>query len=402
MRIYKHILPALAVTVCAVALLPLASCTGDDTLREETTPDEGAPARLSLTMRTRAMAAGEQGYEEGSQYENYLDVAHGDYKIYFFDSGNRYIARFEPDGFVASEGGGYTTYNVLGSMPQELADHSEDFKMVVLANWGGTYPDEEADFTPGETTIDDICGAEWAQYSHLTDFDLSPGNLIPFYGVHEYKDIKFSSHGSTTLPEPVTLLRAMAKVEVVLQLDNGNEEEVPFEDVTVHRYNDRGYCAPESVYSQYDYDSGYTDWGSDFAEGIHLVNGINDGNGAPEEKELQFAGPQATPASGKTAYTWVAYLPEYSNTTSPDDYAYVEVKLRGLPYRIYFANYTGGTTDAYDGSQSAPDFPDRYDIHRNNLYRFIVTLGDQELNVQVKVWDNEYENEFEFGNSNDN
>lgn len=48
------------------------------------------------------------------------------------------------------------------------------------------------------------------------------------------------------LPEPVTLLRAVAKVEVILKTDE--HFDLSFSEVKIHRYNKKGYCAPKDVF----------------------------------------------------------------------------------------------------------------------------------------------------------
>ncbi len=393
---------ALGAVLCALALLPCASCVDDKYALEEemTEAGESAPITMSLTIQTRAIQSDVKDYEKGSIYENYVDVSGGDYRIYFFTSDNKYITRFVPDAFVETDKDGYTTYSVGGEVPEELLDYS-DFKMVVLANWGNTYPDEDTSFSfTEETTIDDICEASWSQYDALTDFELGPSNLIPFYGVHEYTGINFKQAKVTTLSDPLTLLRAVAKVEVVLEPDDN--ELLSFEYVTLHRYNEKGYSAPNGVYSKEDYDHDYT-WDLDFVNHLHLVNGHNDGNGTPEKKELTFLQTQERSVEDNIKETWVAYAPEYRNTdiANPDDYSYIEIKLKGYSrtHKIYFANYDEdtGTTTAYRYGEEIEDgeYSDRYDIRRNYLYRFVVSVGN-DIRVFVRKWDNTYENVFEF------
>ncbi|MCD8302754.1 MAG: hypothetical protein LUC44_07025, partial [Prevotellaceae bacterium] len=251
------------------ALLPLlcVSCgeDGTDPMGGGDSGIKDGAVNIGLSIQTRATDV--DGYDSGDTYESYIDMAGGDYRIYFFTADNKYIATFEPKGFVAVEGNGYTTYNVLGEVPAGLVANQDDFKVVMLANWG-SYEDEDFD---ENTTIDDICTATWSKYNRMTDFEPSPGNLIPFYGVHEYKGYTFKNNKTTLLTDdPVTLLRAMAKVEVVLE-----SEAAKFVEVKLYHYNDIGYCAPTGIYTQDDYDHDYT-WNSDYVSTLHLVNDAND------------------------------------------------------------------------------------------------------------------------------
>ncbi len=380
-----------------------------------TSAQAGAPTR----------AAGGASYEEGTAYENRIDFEQDDYRVYFFTDGaprqqeNTFIARFIPEQVTAIESEGGTRYTVTGKVPEALASRSA-FKVVMLANWG-TYAD--GDFTAGKTTIDDICTAEWARYDAFRTDEFTAdggGRLIPFYGVCDYKDVRFSSGQVTALQDELALLRAVAKVEVVLDSSMAS-----FTDVAICNYNGKGYCAPYGVYTkeQYNYDYSAALGAPGFVENPHLAGGKNDATG----KRQSFKCVKERSQSGME--TWLAYLPEYDNSGS--DYSYIEVKFdyqtaADNPYRLYFADYADdGTTDAYADAASGAyvDRADnvhavkagnvhavragnvhaqrasalaRYDILRNNFYRFMVTLRDRVPAVNVDKWENSYDNEFDY------
>lgn len=86
----------------------------------------------------------------------------------FFTSDNKLIARFEPDGFVETQGSDYRDYSMLGKAPTALADH-QSFKMVVLANWP-QYGDDT--MKAGETLLADICNAAWGRFDSFSAFEL--------------------------------------------------------------------------------------------------------------------------------------------------------------------------------------------------------------------------------------
>ncbi len=388
----------LGAALLAAAVL-LCSCS-DDTLQDE--DEQLATVQVSLTIQTRATTS-DGYYEEGVGYENYINIAGGDYRIYFFDSDNKYIASLEPETFVA-DNDNYTVYSLTGKLSTGLAQllNSEEngFKIVMLANWGSGYPSTLA----AGTTIDDVCEASWSQFNHLYNFELGPNNLIPFFGVTEYNGYTFVRDVVTELQEPISLLRAVAKVEVVLDVED--YDLFTFDEVTLHHYNNKGYCAPDKVYKRGDYDhyniDGEADrWAADFVEDLHLVNDGNDhtGTGDPEDKSLSFLKTKENSADDGTKETWTAYVPEYDNTTDEDDYSYIEVKLKGYPdtYKIYFADdydTNDGSSEAYTDKEKTSH---RLDIHRNYLYRYYVTLGKNNLlNVHVNKWTAEYENEFVF------
>ena len=368
----RHIVAMVFAFVCSLGGV---SCSPEAV---DGSPDDG---RMQVNIGLRVPLNPQTGddFEKGSMYENYIDVKGGNYRIYFFDSNNRFIARFLPSGVEAEEGTNYVNYTVQGEVPEGMAIY-RDFKVVMLANW----PDyKDGDLEAGVTTIEELCNADWAQFSR-PEQQLGPDNLIPFYGVHEYKDVTFEMGKRTVLSEPVTLLRALAKVEIVLKYDTETLEIPAGPKAYIRRFNDKGYCAPIGVYSQNDYGQG-TDWENDYLDGLHLIGGKNQ-NGATD-KRAEFL--QTSEEAGKVV--WVIYLTEYQNKDVGNKYSYVEIDLgEEETYNIHFAEYTDGVTDNADAK--------RLDIMRNNLYRFKVRLKlvDGRIEAEVSDWENEYDNDFNF------
>lgn len=381
-------------------LLPavlLVSCSRD--AEDDSVPSAGEMTLdIGFKIPTRAVA---DGYEEGDMYENYIDMENGNYRIYFFDAENKLIAPFEPEAFILmAEDDKYVEYSVLGEVPEALAEHSDFFKMVVLANWP-QYND--ANMKTEETTIADICNAAWAQYDCLTDGKTNPTaialnpfaadptqrKLMPFYGVHEYSNVTFKPGVATILDDPVTLLRAMAKVEVILETDDYFD--LSFSSLKINRYNAKGYCAPKDVFTQGDYDhNGSHD--DDYVHTLHLVGDVNDG----DEKELALRLVRRWDEDGKRYGKWTAYLPEYRNIDAGNAYSSIKAKFNiqladDNPHTIYFSSYSGGKTDNSNES--------RLNIERNNIYRFHVkcTSYNYSLMLTVSNWEELYENNFEYG-----
>lgn len=349
--------------------------------------------------------AGNNGFESGTGAENYLELTRGDYRIYFFDTEGRYLDRFVTTGIPVQteteDVNGVTTWyyhQFKGAIPHDLP---LAFKMVMLANWG-VYPDTEGGpvLVPGETTIADMCAHAGSRFTRLTPdadgnwLDTESGRLIPFYGVREYDmrdyvdpadivdgqirgdifvDLSHPrvSDGDTSLP----LLRAMARVEVVL--DNPFAS---FSDVRITRVNPEGYCAPENAMLHTDYFHGY-DWDTDFSRVPHLPGGDNSPAASPVAMTR-------VPVAEGAPERWVAYIPEYRNAGAGDGFCSIQVTLdptmpdisaKASPAvrTIYFA--TGGSEAANKTDSRAERLPDgsfsqgRFDIERNNIYRFTVT-----------------------------
>lgn len=381
---------------CLFLLPALLSVSCSREAAEDPDVPSGGEATLNIGFKIPTRATAED-YKEGETDENYIDIVGRNYRIYFFDTNNKFIAGFDPSGFITADGSDYLQYNVLGKVPDALVNYSS-FKMVVLANWPKYPEDNDVNVTlkAGETTIAEICNADWAQYDCLTDgnktnptavaLDPDADRLMPFYGVHEYSNVTFKPGVATILSEPVTLLRAMAKVEVILQTDDYFD--LSFSSLKINRYNAKGYCAPKNVSHQSDYDHG--NWESDYTRTLHLVGNRND----IEEKELSFRCVRRWDEGGKRYEKWTAYLPEYQNVEVENAYSSIKAKFNiqtedDEPHMIYFAQYDGGQTKNVN----------RLNIERNNIYRFQVTCThyDFKLLLTVSNWQGLYENTFDFG-----
>ncbi len=327
--------------------------------------------QLSLPMDASARTTRTSGFEAGSKYENYInfDDVHS-YRIYFFSTDDKYIARFTPSKTVMAEATKYTLYSVEGEVPEDVlqraSNNAMDFKIVVLANWDWeNYKEPEAG-----SELETICNANWAQFE-LKSFELGKDNLIPFYGVNEYEDVPVQYGGIITLEESIPLLRAMAKVEVILDKENElNTEEMSFSNVTLHGYNSKGYCAPTGgTYPP----NGHI--------GLHLVGNKN------EEGSINKTFPFLQTQSDNKE-TWIAYVPEYDNTSKGANAAYIELHS-DIQTEAFVIRFADNQTDVTSTS---------FNITRNHLYRFNVKikLVDGRIEAEVSDWEEEYDNEFNF------
>ncbi len=361
-----------------VAMLLLQCCS--DSEAEIDVPFlewEGRPV-LNMSMRV-PLPAGSRSYADGNAFENHVDVENNDYRIYFFDSSNRFISEFNPVFIKSTDGNGYKDYSFTGRTSAVLADHSE-FKVIVLANWGRY----ASDMTAGVTTIDDICNRQDAVFSRLKKFaDLTPATspLIPFYGIYHYSGINLKAGGAIDLPAPVSLMRAMAKVEVIL--DTGADGTV-LEDVELSGYNERGYCGPSGVFSHNDYGEA-VDWTYGYLHSLHLLGDRNDtGAGA---KKLKFERDGTVGISGSER--WICYVPEYRNVDSAgkefgeDTRSRIKVTYKGRVSGTQYIDFKYySDPPSYVSSMKKGDF---FDIKRNYLYSFRVTKNKERLDVEVDV-----------------
>lgn len=296
------------------------------------------------------------------------------------------------------------------------------------------------------TTISDLTGHAKAVFSHMISpeageewLDIEKQRLIPFYGVREYDlhnhvetadispDDKIEKEIYINLSEDkvgnltaLPLLRAMAKVEVIL-----NNPMAAFASVEIDRVNTSGFCAPDALLHT-DYDHGY-DWDNDFIQELHLPGGGNLYDESSPVRLSQVAGgydKDGNPSPGSNfdengewvPQKWVAYIPEYRNIGSADSYCSIKVTLSNpdsgnfrnpgedpadendtrpvwdaekQSKRIYFS--PGGSEKANKSDIRAERNTDgtfsdgRFNIERNNVYRFTITEMNASLSCELDV-----------------
>lgn len=319
-------------------------------------PERGIQVGFRLALS--GLAATRAGYDDGSQvdFENHVGIERGDYRILFFDMRNRYLSDFRPTDFAPVEAPAYRAqfYDVLGEIADPLP---EEFKVVVLANWG-TYPQT---LQQGVTTIEELCSCPESVYGYAAPFVLGE-RLIPMYGVKSCEGLLFAPDSYTSLGT-VHLLRAMAKIEVVCTSGQWTVDEV-----TLHRYNGSGCSAPQHAESESDY------LRPDYVEELHLPAARNDA----EVKELAFR--------RISDNRYVVYVPEYRNVierttgSKASDAAEIRVRFAQMPGREYpveFKYYT----EVPDGHLKG----DSFDIRRNYYYRFSISKS-AEPDISVDVY----------------
>jgi hypothetical protein len=297
----------------------------------------------SSAASTRAPGYLGDGYDTGSGYENYIDIPNWNFRFYFFDSRNRLIAPMDVESILPAGGTATSkTYYVSGHTSEDIKDKA--LKVVALANWP-VYPDPTT-LLPGVTTIADLCAGQYA-------FDAarmmpSSTNLIPLFGISLSQTLSFDATNHADIGT-IHLLRAFAKVEVIKHADCS----VDIEWARIHRYNTRGFCAPQNVNDQNDYVHGSYD--KDYVNTPHI----------PADVETDADIPMIKTENG----SFIAYIPEYRNINAPgsprpdDERTVLHVRFNEDTQREYdvveFKDYAGKTG--------------HFDVLRNYWYRFTVS-----------------------------
>lgn len=351
----------IAAVAFAVALL--ASCNGDKPVPQES--DDNTVLNLAFRVASPSSAISRAGeYEDGTALESTIDFAAENYRVYFLDGEQNYITEWRhpyPSHVLST--GNYTVYTFTGAVPEELKAHS-DFSVMVLANWPD-YPELHS-ISLEDKNIKDILTADWAEFKAFDSFELSVADrrLIPFYGFASFENIEFAENHTYDLGS-INLLRAVAKVEVKV---SGLPEDVTIESAPLIRgINPKGYCAPLGPIGT------GSSWDTDYVEDIHLPFAGNTNHPDAMDNNVPML------RVGETD-TWIAYLPEFDNRNAGENYSSIELKLsyREEPFVLHFAKYDAdGRTDN--------DATRRFDIRRNDLYRFDVKGDLHEILFKLSV-----------------
>lgn len=357
------------ITAAAIAAAALVACSSD---MSGVQPDDNETGTGMMTISFRVATPTAEtsrsedtgGYEDGKGLESTIDFDSKSFRIYFFDTDKRIITEWkDPVKTQELTGVHYSLYTFTGSVPEILKFHKH-FYVMVMANWPD-YPDSQNISLSGKT-IDDIVTAEWAMFTAFDSFELSmeKGRLIPLYGLASFEDKTFTQDETCDLGE-IDLLRAVAKVEV-------NIVELP-KDITIegapviHGINSRGFCAPLGEFGA------GNNWNTDYVTDVHLPSGNYNDTDAMDRKMAMLA-------QGENK--WIAYLPEFRNIGAGENFSRIELKLSHLrePFVLNFAKYDdNGLPDNVNG---------RYDIRRNDLYRFYVKGDLHEIlfSLTVEEW----------------
>ncbi|MCD8203033.1 MAG: hypothetical protein LUD48_05290 [Prevotella sp.] len=384
-------LPILLLCLSAAILsFSFASCSNDDLDETDLQYNLNNVSQVPLNFKlsaTRSISG--EGYVDATTNENNISS----YRIYFFNSeDDTYITAFYPDSISTSD---TVTYNVSGMLRKTFVDslstiYNNKFNIVVIGNWEA-YP-EESDFIQGTTTIENLCKGEVGSSSDYAKFTCpNPDSFelndvsIPVYGVHSYTDVSFGQN--TTLVDSITMLKAMAKVEVVDSTISTRNLYYPnIKSAKIIHYNAKGYCAPSGVNSENDLDEdGYTIT-------VNLIDDANDIQVAETDTLDMFY--------DEVNDKWIAYVPEYSNTGDGVDKCLIEIIAECVgdkdgdvendydytdylsnPYKLYFCKYDEDGDIISDSD---------YDLKRNHLYRFSVRFPKIYMleggNVSAEEW----------------
>lgn len=370
--------------VAAVCLSILACCVlqacGRDTTLPDTPDDPAAIEALSMRMNFRiGRLAGVTGVESAEETsENFIDVENRNYRIYFFDTSDKFITEFNPLYVEAVDETASRDYTLTGRINPEMRKY-HDFKVMLLANWPA-YPDNPQ---PGVTTVADICDDVRGVFKR-SDIAPADGGYIPFYGIRTFTGVKYSTvSGDIELSQPITLIRAVAKIVVELNTDkiDGNTK---LTEVLLTGCNEGGYCAPDDVKSHDDYGEPIC-WTRAGMQPVHLYGASNEA--ASATRKVAFR--EAKRDDNGRVTRWELYVPEYLNITddgspeSDDRRARISVRFTGAVSAQQYIDFKFYSDPGWSDSDMKKG--DHFNIKRNYLYTFSLYKSKDRLEVVSDV-----------------
>lgn len=327
----KTLSVALSVALFAIAVL-FQGC--DSGIEPEPGKNSMLQVEFTITLsdnygrpETRA------SYETGSGYENHIGFESNDVSFLLFDGNGKFIEKMA---VIRRPDSSDTEKTVICGITMQP---TRTFKVVALVNWGpGNYPE----LTPGVSTIEDMCTAYTYNYTRFKPYETA----IPMWGIlTSSKEIK---EGETNDIGELNLLRAMAKIEVMCKEGSS----LQLKDVNISLHNNSGYYLPAF---------------DDISDVTGYVTHPNIPAGVEQGGILPF----------KIADNNVAeiYIPEFKNI-GVENPCRIGVTFGHAPTEVHYIEFC----EYQDGKPQDT----RYDIHRNTLYRFIVSVTP-ECDFEVEV-----------------
>lgn len=290
----------------------------------------------NATEGTRATWNDPYDSQKATAYENRIDPA--SLQVLIYDSENK-PHKVTILSYTQTTPGG-NEYTFIGSVTDDLPQGT--YKLMVFAN---------ADPVDG---VDDLGKLS---YSYDNAAFNNQTWLIPMWGVGTY-DLNLVKGERVTLEAPIYLLRAMAKVEILLAPEIQNQYNI--ESATLSRYNTEGFVTPQDYATVANTKELEQETGTNNITTFNPKAGAGTGNPA-----FLLSG------DNKTA---TLYIPEYANTAGNEATISLTLSNDGdKSYTLYFREYDGGQPTGT-----------AHDIVRNHIYRYTVKKAE-ELQIQYTV-----------------
>ncbi len=356
------------------------SCSQDEVLEEvPVTRSEKLQVYFTLDLGEGSMGSRTtwEGYDKddssakgevGNNIENKVE----DIQVLLFSNDdNTFLGEVSISAFYPTEGDShlYKFYGELPTLPtgKSIMDTNKYLKckIMVLANCS-----VDPSQIIGTTTINTLLEAA------TFNFNGNP-SLIPMWGVLKVTpddEVLMKENGFPNPLPDIYLLRAMAKVEVIMKA-----EDHEISSIAINRYNDTGYCVPTGYGTTTDTKA------LDRNSAFRSTNSVNSG------QQSFFNNVSTVTENGNTYKCYTIYVPEYDNLSDGVTPSTIAIQVDNKE-KVYTINHGIAGKNA------------EYNIVRNHIYRFNITgvnsAVETGLNLEYMVmrWNRVENKDLTFGN----
>ena len=365
------------------AFLPaLASCVYDGAPCPEQ-PDDGYT--INLTISTGALATRSDGDKivAGSDAENFIDIAGGDYAVFIFDGDGRFVQRFEPGAVtLVQDGTGTQKYKLSGAFRPQSELNA--IQLMVLANchndFGASYNIIEKRFDtktltdiygngtdfnfkmPTATAADGTTPADGTTSTSWQPQEGASG--IPMFGLSE--KMTLDNNPLLNFEKVIPMLRSIAKVEIVDNTKDG------ITSVSLSKINSNGRIIPDVTKN--------AEWAVEKSQ----VTTPSLPDKIEYLENIVFFNEKRTVDNAEKS-VWVAYIPEMNLSSAiRDDKARPTFTVQTTSGKTY----TGVKFDNYRNGEQVTANNLNY-VLRNHIYHYEVDMISAQLilNLTVLPWD---------------
>lgn len=246
---------------CVLLLTGMPACDSSDEFAAPEQPVGSMAVSISImTGKTTGTRAVNEYDRTGTEKENAIDVANGDYRVLLFHKDGWLVRRFKEITPATPDGNGVNRYLITDTLDITLLD----FHIAVLANWeqnGWHYPL----LAEGVTTISSLMAdmrnlfdvkSGWQPFDEDGADGKPATGGVPMFGMHSYTVSEADAKRSTkdnpvdlapTDDDAIWMMRSMAKIEVVDAMDKIGYSSYPkLESVTFGPYMGKGKLIPDA------------------------------------------------------------------------------------------------------------------------------------------------------------
>lgn len=361
MRRLAHILIA-----CAVGLLFVGCDIYSNDVVDDAMQQDGMRVTFAISSgnpefsQSRASSYGSPSLENGTEWENYINLNGKDYLFYLFDEEGVFQE-------ILSVKSISTQDNITYTITADVKEKYSNFTIMALVNWSTSAWDMLSDgfaypvLTKNVSVIDDI----WTSSAGLRVYDTSSKNFtpssdahIPMYGARTYSLSSSAFDAAEIDLGTFYLIRSLAKIDVYVAANSG----ITLNDVQLNCYCNYFHCAPVGMNAMDD----EWDQATDNTMNMNLLQE------SFSPSTLNFVKIEEN--------LYRLYVPEYPNKRDDISASTISVSMTKN------GSYKGGTI-FFEGKQTTTSTEDTtLNILRNNYYKFCITgISEYATDIVVDV-----------------